>query len=121
MLALAAYKLWRKARCSRRDREAETSAVSGWTLFLATLLNPKSLVFAALLMPDGTLAPDDTSLRAAAFLIAMIVASGVGWIAAGAVLNSLEEGRYSGGLVERGCALVLLALAALLTTSVIAR
>ncbi|MCC7252725.1 LysE family transporter [Hyphomicrobium sp.] len=120
VLAYAAYKLWRGATRAGTSATADRQAVGNWTFFLTTLTNPKSLVFAALLLPK-----EDVGASAifplTAFLVFMIVVSGMGWLAAGAAFRSGSADGRPKTLIERLGAIVLMLFAAVLATSVVFR
>jgi threonine/homoserine/homoserine lactone efflux protein len=108
-----AYRLWRH----RRLAAAESGAlISPRAIFLVTLFNPKSLVFAfALFSPVA--GPADLATRLALFAI-LIVACGWVWIGAG---QMLAHGRLArNGLIPALSAAALCAFALYLGSSVVA-
>jgi threonine/homoserine/homoserine lactone efflux protein len=105
-----AMRLWRRASVGAPGR---SPSVRAGEIFVATLLNPKGLILALLLPPEGGIAGH------AAILAAAILATGVLWVSAGHALARVAPGLVAGGLVDRvgaaviaGFALYFLATAA---------
>jgi threonine/homoserine/homoserine lactone efflux protein len=105
-LAIIAIKLWR-ARPRERQR-----LVSVRRVFVTTLLNPKALVFALVIIPFRV---PTAPLYFLGFL-SMVVSIGTAWIIAGRLLARSTSGRYSAS-VPRATALVLTIFSAALIVS----
>ena len=87
-------------------------------LYVATVINPKALVFAFLIVP---FALDGQWLKALPYLVAlvpMIALAGFSWIAAGDLLGSVAPGQSTREMIQRLCAVLLLAFAGTLAFSV---
>ena len=97
-VAAAVFLVWLALRLWRRGRDGGGShgpAVRPGEIFVATLLNPKGLILALLVPPGGTLAGQ------AAILAAMILATGLLWVAAGQALARAAPRLVAGGFVDR--------------------
>lgn len=70
-------------RIWRRGSATATVAISGWTVFCTTLLNPKALVFGLVLLPSAT--SPDFPARIAVFALSVVAAALI-WSAGGALL-----------------------------------
>lgn len=104
-LVFLAFKLWRHGA-------AELGPIGPVTfsrVFVTTLLNPKGLIFAFTLLPQGL--PPSALIPWLSGLALMILTMGVSWIAIGAWLRSRFEGVISarGGYRLSAVALVVLA------------
>jgi threonine/homoserine/homoserine lactone efflux protein len=77
-------------------------------VFVTTLLNPKALVFAYLLLPAGQIGDLTAWLIA---LLAMIALCGSGWIAIGAAILNRSQQRADIGYRAGAIALFILAMA----------
>jgi threonine/homoserine/homoserine lactone efflux protein len=107
VLCLAA-RLWRLP-----SRQSGTRASVQFTQVLATtLLNPKAMVFAFLLLPLES-APNDLAARLAV-IAALIVAAGAGWIMLGATLGRGARRFGHPRLVTRTGAAALVAVTGLI-------
>ena len=106
-LVVVAVRLWRDTAT-----EAGARAAVGWTsVFVATLLNPKGLIFALAILPFGQPA-------IAAYLLAFaasIVGVGFLWLVAGRLLGAAAGARRK--LVPRAAALLLAGFAGLIAAS----
>lgn len=108
-LVWLAVKLWRQGSASLILQ----GPVRARAVFTTTLLNPKALILALVIVPHlktGHLVP---ALPYLLGLAALIATSGLAWTGLGAALNAGGDGPLSGGLVRRGgaTALMLFALA----------
>jgi threonine/homoserine/homoserine lactone efflux protein len=106
-LVVLAIRLWRSAR-TEADRQA---AIAWGNVFVATLLNPKGLILALVLVPFGH-APVAGYLLG---LAALILATGLAWLGAGHALGLLAGRRK--GLLPRTAAVILAAFAGLIAIS----
>lgn len=116
-VAIAAYllhlavKLWRHG-----SHEANASGpIDATRIFVTTLLNPKAIVFAFVLLPEQA---DTTALmpRLAA-LVLLICATGSAWIAAGAFMRRSFYGPAATGTAYRAGAIVMVLLAGMTCAS----
>jgi threonine/homoserine/homoserine lactone efflux protein len=120
VLVNAALGLWRRTAISK-GTEADVVGVGVGHVFLTTLLNPKALVFAMLVMPEGSQTSLHEVSKFAVVLPVLITLAACCWIAFGAGLafqfqeTSLVKSRW----IERCGALVLLMFAAVVTTSLL--
>jgi threonine/homoserine/homoserine lactone efflux protein len=115
-LFYAAWKLWREgAEILASDKPIDFSRV-----FVTTLLNPKAIVFALVVVPhlaDGDLFAASPYL---AGLVGMILAAATGWISAGALLRAGMNGRLGGQAIRRVGAVAMSIFAVTLSSSVVA-
>ena len=107
-LVFTAIRLWRRTTAS----EAEHGLVSGRSVFITTLLNPKVLIFALVILPFGH---DDIAGYLAAFSICVL---GVGccWVALGGFLGLATADKYP-RLVPRIASVALAGFASLIFAS----
>lgn len=112
-LFYAAWKLWREGGIA----VASDQPVSFRRVLIATMLNPKGVIFAFVIVPYLT---PQTATQAAPYmaaLLAFICMAGGGWVGAGALLRAgVNQGRGAGA-VRRVGALVLCAFATLISAS----
>lgn len=113
-LLKAAWSLWR-----RGGRVAVPCAVTPRLVGLATLLNPKGLVIAFGLMPEGWSADPATMFAHMAALMAMTPLIGGAWMLAGR-LGAAAAGPAAARAAPRVSAMALLVFAALLARSAMA-
>ncbi|ACK52212.1 conserved hypothetical protein [Methylocella silvestris BL2] len=112
-LAASAAALWRNAGQSVRPTQAPATPTR---VFVTTLLNPKALIFAFVIIPP---APAALSLWLAGFSALVILVGGI-WIVLGAFLARSTGGALTPALIARGAALILLIFASTLAGSAIA-
>lgn len=106
-LLWVAYRMWRQApRLVTGDARVRPA-----TLFVATLLNPKALVFALSILPAGATA---AAWHFTAFA-AIGAATGLGWVLVGRAITLAASGQQH--LVQRGASLVLVGFAGLIAAS----
>jgi threonine/homoserine/homoserine lactone efflux protein len=113
ILLVNAVKLW------RFSPGGQAAPVRPLGLFLATLFNPKGLVFAFVIMPQDVAPGSPGFLACLALLGALILGAGTTWIAAGALLLSWPQTARRPKLMPRVGALVLSTFAILVTLSAI--
>ena len=116
-LLASAVRMWREAG----DHLQTSQPISAQRVFVATLLNPKSLVFALVLVPhvaDGHVALAAPYL---AGLAALILVVGTAWIGVGAAFRAGTRGLVHPGLFRKLGASVLTVFALLLSGSVVMR
>lgn len=112
-LFYSAWKLWREGSVALQS----DAPVSFRRVLIATMLNPKGIVFAFVIVPY--LAHGEP-MRAAPYmagLVVMIAIVGTAWIALGAVLRAKGRATLSNGLARRAGALVLCVFAVILSGS----
>lgn len=118
VLLHAALRLWQMPDLDQLTAAAPKAAVGWGHVFFATLLNPKSLVLYVTAFPEASFdGPALTVARVA--LPVLIVMSSAAWIALGARLTSWHPNLVTAGWIERGGALVLVAFAAIISTSAV--
>jgi threonine/homoserine/homoserine lactone efflux protein len=108
-LAYMAVRLWLSAR---RAALAEASPVTWGRVFVATLLNPKGLIFAGAILP---FASPEIGLYLLGFAVS-ILAMGMAWLAAGHFIGRLAGERR--GIVPRIASVALVGFAGLITASI---
>jgi threonine/homoserine/homoserine lactone efflux protein len=111
-LAILALNIW---RASTRDA-AQTSLVSFQRVFITTLLNPKSLIFAFQIFPNGGIRLILSFLGTFAVIC---IAAATMWICIGAILRRRTEAVLSGVVIRRITAIVLGLFAILFLASAI--
>lgn len=84
-LAWVAVRMWRAARALPASGQKE---IAPWTLFVATLLNPKALVFASATFPPHAFSDMQVYLAAIALFACLLLPIGFIWIRFGAALAS---------------------------------
>ncbi len=99
-LAILALNIW---RASNRDA-AQSSLVSFQRVFITTLLNPKSLIFAFQIFPNGGIRLILSFVGAFAVIC---IAAATMWICIGAILRRRTEAVLSGVVIRRITAIVL--------------
>ena len=99
-LAILALNIW---RASNRDA-AQTSLVGFQRVFITTLLNPKSLIFAFQIFPNGGIRLSLSFLGAFAVIC---IAAATMWICIGAILRRRTEAFLTGVVIRRVTAIVL--------------
>lgn len=99
-----AIKLWRYSPNSKQENE---KAVGIKSLFLATLTNPKSLVFAGAIFPSESFKSASAFAAAILMFVAVLIPIGIGWSAAGTVLAKQSKGRFSVSHVTKFVSIVL--------------
>ena len=99
-LAILALTIW---RASNRDA-GQASLVSFQSVFITTLLNPKSLIFAFQIFPTGGIRLILSFLGAFALLC---VAAATMWICIGAALRLRTQALLTGVVIRRITAVVL--------------
>jgi threonine/homoserine/homoserine lactone efflux protein len=110
-LAWSAYKLWREGS----DAIVKSEPVPFNRVFITTLLNPKAIVFAFVIMPymkDGRFADAMPYLAA---LLGLIACVAMAWIGTGALIRASHTA--GAGLVRKVGAAALALFGVLLSTS----
>ena len=107
-LMLVGWRLWRHA--------GEALSGSGFgvrSIFAATLLNPKALLFAAILFPEAAFRDPFVFLQAMGSFAAVVVPIALAWISFGSALSGPKP-LIRRHIVQRCAALVLLSFSACL-------
>ncbi|MDR3436975.1 LysE family transporter [Telmatospirillum sp.] len=103
LLGLTALRLWRAADAPLSDPGKDAKA---GTLGLATLLNPKCLLFAGGIFPRTAFSDPSTFLIAAAAFTLLLLPTAVAWIAFGAFLFG-RRSNWGPAVAHRLAALLL--------------
>jgi threonine/homoserine/homoserine lactone efflux protein len=114
-LIYVAVKLWREGG----DAFTSDKPVSFPRVFVATLLNPKAIVFAFVIVPFLGEGAVGKALPYMAALAGMIVSVALCWISAGAVFRAATSENVGRGVVRRTGAVVLGVFATLIVGSVL--
>lgn len=116
VLLHASVRLW---RYPGQTADLSTRPVSWSHIFFTTLLNPKALVLAALVLSEETAAHSINPV--AATLPVLVAASALAWIWLGAAMKSWMPALATAGWIERGGSIVLFTFAAAVVTTVLHR
>jgi threonine/homoserine/homoserine lactone efflux protein len=114
-LVYTAWKLWREGA----EPIASARPVPFRDILMATLLNPKSVLLAFVIVPflaQGRVVEATPYLSA---LLVMIGLAGASWVAIGAAIRSGASRFLTGAIVRRAGAVVLFVFAAILSASVL--
>lgn len=104
-IAWLAVKMWRSAVELRSSSAEKTVGVRG--LFVATLLNPKAMLFAGTLFSPAAFSHFAPYLQSMSLFTLVLVPIGLLWIAFGATLGTGRLTWASPERVQRGASLVL--------------
>jgi threonine/homoserine/homoserine lactone efflux protein len=120
-LACGAYLIWSAVHLWREGSSALASGqpVSFRRVFVTTLLNPKGIVFAIVIVPYLGERRIVEALPYLAGLGLLMVAVAAAWIASGAALRAGASGRIEPGLIRKAGAAVLALFGVLLSVSVL--
>jgi|AGTN01.3.fsa_nt_gi Putative threonine efflux protein len=113
-LVFCAVRLWRQAR---QTFDANAAPVAFRRVFVTTLVNPKALIFAFVIIPQGSLGDMAPWLAAFACLTVFVGAS---WIALGTLLARSAGGRATPQVIWRIAAVALATFATIISGSAIA-
>ncbi|CAG4915194.1 LysE family translocator [Paraburkholderia saeva] len=103
-IAYLAVNMWKAAVAL----SASTQAATGLrTLFVATLLNPKGLLFAGTIFPAAAFANGEAWLLAMSIFVCLLVPAALTWIAFGAALGNGRLAWVNPSKVQRGASIVL--------------
>lgn len=103
-IAWLAWRMWRAAVALPSSTQR---AIGMRTLFVATLLNPKAILFAGSLFPSAAFAERTVYLESMAIFAALLVPIGMLWVAFGAALGSGRQTWISPFQMQRGASVVL--------------
>ena len=103
-IAYLAVRMWRAARTVP---SAAQQMIGMRALFIATLLNPKGILFASAIFPAAAFLSLPNYLTAMAIFAALLVPIGLLWVAFGASLGSQKNQWINPAQVQRGASLVL--------------
>jgi threonine/homoserine/homoserine lactone efflux protein len=103
-IAYLAVRMWRSAVVLQTSPQ---TAIGLRTLFVATLLNPKAILFAGTIFPSAAFADGSTYLSAMGIFTALLIPIGLAWIAFGAPLGSGRLMWISTEGVQRCASIVL--------------
>jgi threonine/homoserine/homoserine lactone efflux protein len=104
-LAYLAVRMWQSANSFTSSAQ---QTVGLRVLFIATLLNPKAILFAGTIFPAAAFQSATAWLQAMAIFTLLLIPAGLAWIAFGAALGSGRLLRLQPVHVQR-CASVILA------------
>jgi threonine/homoserine/homoserine lactone efflux protein len=103
-IAYLSIRMWRAAQTVP---SAAQQVIGMRTLFVATLLNPKGILFASAIFPPAAFLTVSTYLVFMAMFAALLVPIGLMWVAFGASLGSQKIKWISPAQVQRGASVVL--------------
>ena len=103
-VAYLAIRMWRMTFAFEASPQAELGL---GTLFVATLLNPKAILFAGTIFPPAAFAQGSAYLIAMAIFAALLLPIGFAWIAFGAALGSGRLAWVNAKGMQRCASLVL--------------
>jgi threonine/homoserine/homoserine lactone efflux protein len=107
-LAYLAVRMWQSADSFTSSTQQTTQTIGLRILFIATLLNPKAIVFAGTIFPAAAFQSASAWLEAMVIFTMLLIPSGLTWIAFGAALGSGRLMRLQPVHVQR-CASIVLA------------
>ncbi|MFF7399066.1 LysE family translocator [Achromobacter sp. NPDC008082] len=103
-IAYLSIRMWRAAQTVP---SAAQQVIGMRTLFVATLLNPKGILFASAIFPPAAFLTVSTYLVFMAMFAALLLPIGLMWVAFGASLGSQKIKWISPAQVQRGASVVL--------------
>lgn len=115
-VAYLAVRMWRTSLMVRASSQAD---IGPRTLFVATLLNPKALLFAGTVFPPAAFAQEADYLAAMSVFSLLLLPIGLAWIAFGAALGSGRLTWISAKGMQRCASLVLAAFSLSLAWSLL--
>jgi threonine/homoserine/homoserine lactone efflux protein len=120
-LGCSAYLLWSAVHLWREGANTLASAepVKFRRVFVTTMLNPKGIIFALVLIPHLGQRRFAEAAPYLLGLVAMIFVVASGWIATGALIGATAKGRVGAGVLRRAGAAVLALFGVLLSSSVL--
>lgn len=116
-IAALALKTWKTSTAGAQHTERFES----WPrhLLIATLLNPKGLIFASVIFPARSFSSVGVFLPALCAFFLALAPIALLWVSLGAGIRAQYLGRVSGPLFSRGTAIVLALFSATLTYTVV--
>lgn len=120
-LACAGYLIWSAVHLWREGASALTSSepVSFGRVLTVTLLNPKALLFAFVIIPHLSQRDIPAALPYLAAHAAITVAASISWISLGALIRAGARTRLDAGVIRRVAASALGVFGLLLSSSVL--
>lgn len=120
-LACAGYLIWSAIHLWREGANALTSSepVGFWRVLTVTLLNPKGLLFAFVIIPHLSERDVPAALPYLAAHAAITLAASISWIGFGALIGAGARARFDAGLIRRVGASALGVFGLLLSSSVL--
>ena len=115
-LAVLSVRMWQTASAFPSPTQ---KTIDLRTLFVATLLNPKAILFAGTIFPAAAFQSLPTYLDAMTIFTAALVPTGLAWIAFGAALGSGRLMRVSPVHLHRGASIILAAFSVSLAWTVL--
>jgi len=115
-LAFLSVRMWQTASAFPSPTQ---KTIDLRTLFVATLLNPKAILFAGTIFPAAAFQSLPTYLDAMTIFTAALVPTGLAWIAFGAALGSGRLMRVSPVHLHRGASIILAAFSVSLAWTVL--
>ncbi|WP_447918282.1 LysE family translocator [Achromobacter aegrifaciens] len=103
-IACLAVRMWRAARTVP---VAARQVIGMRTLFVATLLNPKGILFASAIFPQAAFWSLSAYLGAMALFAVLLVPIGLAWVAFGASLGSAKARWIDPAQAQRGASVIL--------------
>ena len=103
-IAYLAVNMWKAAVALSASTQTATGVR---TLFVATLLNPKGLLFAGTIFPAAAFANGAAYLLAMSVFVCLLVPAALAWIAFGAALGNGKLAWVNPSKVQRGASIVL--------------
>ncbi|MGF6757742.1 threonine/homoserine/homoserine lactone efflux protein [Paraburkholderia sp. GAS42] len=103
-IAWLAVNMWKAAVALPTSTQAATGL---HTLFVATLLNPKGLLFAGTIFPAVAFTNGEAYLLAMAVFVSLLVPAAFAWISFGAALGNGKLAWINPSKVQRGASIVL--------------
>jgi threonine/homoserine/homoserine lactone efflux protein len=103
-IAYLAVRIWQTAVTFRASTQ---SAIGLRAVFVATLLNPKAILFAGTIFPAAAFANGPAYLNAMGIFAALLIPIGLAWIAFGAALGSGRLTWISTEYMQRCASIVL--------------
>ena len=108
-ILILAFKLWRS---SFQDHDLPRPSIGKWELFLATLLNPKALLFATAVFPQHAWMSTNSYVAHMLGFLLLLIPIGIFWIFIGQILNSGKIKWLNQATLQRFATVILIFFAA---------